>query len=342
MPTSFVSLESRTQIFDEEISEIDQVMARSVVVPSRYMSSAGTCMSSRTDYRMMGGQPVYATPTGYGMSAASDTPVMRYVILDSNGETAEFYPMGCSTYIHRIYANGQFLVINDMESMTTRIEFNVFAGVSCGCQKYYRQFFAITIMEITRLGSSFEEFMNELITRMRKEVEHKLEEDNKEIWQQWQDKVDKDAWLVWNNLDMGQVEELAKTRNPEEMERRRAERDRLEEEKVEQEKRLKESAQKRAEALLKEIVSEVDFTTYKKDGYIEVLAKSGKKYRVKNDRFQSNVEVYQREKKEWKYQHRLCAHLQDTHIPIEDNVVAQVLMLRHDENRFLQMANVHQ
>lgn len=38
--------------------------------------------------------------------------------------------------------------------------------------------------------------------------------------------------------------------------------------------------------------------------------------------------------------HRLCAHLADQDIPIEDNLVAQVLMLRHAEADFLRIANV--
>ena len=86
--------------------------------------------------------------------------------------------------------------------------------------------------------------------------------------------------------------------------------------------------------MLKEVIGEVDFRNYQETGEIKIKTQSGKEVKIRKG-FQSNIEVVDNYRVL-----RVCAHLVDTDIPEEDNLVAQVLQLRYNEKEFMKIANV--
>lgn len=59
-------------------------------------------------------------------------------------------------------------------------------------------------------------------------------------------------------------------------------------------------------------------------------------YIVKKD-VKQMVEVF----KDKKYQHKLCLHLKDHQLPVGDQLLAKIILLKTDEERFLMTANIH-
>lgn len=97
-----------------------------------------------------------------------------------------------------------------------------------------------------------------------------------------------------------------------------------------------EEAEARAEELLKASLTEPQRQEYAKDKSFTIISKDGNRtYRVKKG-WSHNVERIDAEGKKI---HTLCAHPQQP-VPLADNQLAQKLMLEHDEDTFLKMANV--
>lgn len=130
-----------------------------------------------------------------------------------------------------------------------------------------------------------------------------------------------DTWAVW----VGERE-----RSREEIEAE-AERERLA---AEEYRTLAADAEARAEALLKQNLSERQAAEYAKDQTFTVISKNGKRtYRVRKG-WSHNVEVIENDKKIA----TLCAHPVER-VPEFDNMLTQKLMLEHAEEDFLKVAN---
>ena len=102
------------------------------------------------------------------------------------------------------------------------------------------------------------------------------------------------------------------------------------------ERELRIAAEAKAEKLLLENLTLKQREEYKKDKLFVVHGRSGRRYRIRPQRT-GNVDVIDRF---GKIEHRLCAHTRED-IPIADNMLAQKLMLEHDEHYFLHIANRH-
>ena len=102
---------------------------------------------------------------------------------------------------------------------------------------------------------------------------------------------------------------------------------------------ITEQAQLRAKMLLFEHLTPEQQATFERHGWFIVEGgKSKTKYRVRNDRhLVGNVDVLRNDR----VAHRLCAHMRRDAFPEGDHLLAQMLMLELDEDRFLQIANVH-
>lgn len=89
---------------------------------------------------------------------------------------------------------------------------------------------------------------------------------------------------------------------------------------------------KRARRLLMSHLTDYQRRMYRKHRYFHVVSEKGKKYRIKHGDTQN---VYLLEKgKEAK---RFCIH--PSNVPVEDAMLAQLLMLETDEHAFLKIAN---
>lgn len=146
------------------------------------------------------------------------------------------------------------------------------------------------------------------------------------------------TWLYWSQDGGYQVTPPARA----ETEEARVERLRLAEEsaarwkaKAEEEKKAREAAEARAEALLVENLSEEQRADYRKHRHFVVHGRRAR-YRIRYGR-SGNIDVVGRD---GKIVHRLCAHPLET-VPNPDTMLAQKLMLEHDEDGFERLANRH-
>lgn len=105
---------------------------------------------------------------------------------------------------------------------------------------------------------------------------------------------------------------------------------RLKYEKEREEKRK--AAEKRAEDLLLALLDDEQTAQYLADGYFDT-AINDKVYRIKNG-CAGNVELIVAGKAKYRY----CAH-PEHFLPNQDVMLSQLLMLKHDEGRFLAIAN---
>lgn len=101
-------------------------------------------------------------------------------------------------------------------------------------------------------------------------------------------------------------------------------------------KRVSENALKRSLLLLQQACNDEQIDQLKEEGSIVVVGKSGTRYRVTDRGTMANVHVL---KDNNKVSHRLCAH--PLGVPQGDIMLAQKLMLEHDEANFLKVANRH-
>lgn len=151
------------------------------------------------------------------------------------------------------------------------------------------------------------------------------------------------AWIKWNvnytgeDGNEGYVVRVEQP-TPEELARQAEEHRRREEElkrQAAEQARLAQEAEDRAAELLRLTLSPEQLAEFEKDRAFTVISKDGeRKYRIKKG-WSHNVE---RIDDAGKRLHTLCAH-PETPVPHFDNMLAQKLMLEHDEQRFLKIAN---
>lgn len=102
----------------------------------------------------------------------------------------------------------------------------------------------------------------------------------------------------------------------------------------EREERVK--AEARARELLLSVLRHEQREQFERDGHFLVTGRSGRRYRLRPGRV-ANVDVIDRA---GRVTHRLCAHPAPL-IPDCDTLVAQKLMLEHDDEAFTRIANRH-
>ena len=95
-----------------------------------------------------------------------------------------------------------------------------------------------------------------------------------------------------------------------------------------------EKAKIKANELLKDIIGEESYKKFKETGNIEFKTQIGRTYSINGHSVARNICL-----NDEKGKLRICAHLKDTDIPIEDNLIAQILMIKNSEDEFLQLAN---
>jgi len=95
-------------------------------------------------------------------------------------------------------------------------------------------------------------------------------------------------------------------------------------------------AEERAEVLLREVLDEAQLAQLEQHGHVEVTAASGVRYRLRRG-WAGNVDVVHKPRGVCRAR-RYCIHPR-TSVPVADNLVAQLLMLRNDEEQFLRTAN---
>lgn len=146
------------------------------------------------------------------------------------------------------------------------------------------------------------------------------------------------VWYYWN-LDTGEARQYQpRQQTPEELaETARVAREyqaELQRQAAEQ-NRIAEEAELRAAALLKENLAPAQREEYDREKFFTVISKDGRRrYRV-NKGWSHNVEEIDESGKKIA---TLCAHPVEA-VPAHDNMLAQKLMLEHDEERFLRIAN---
>lgn len=98
-------------------------------------------------------------------------------------------------------------------------------------------------------------------------------------------------------------------------------------------------AETRARDLLLQHLSPEQRSTFKRHKWFVVEGgRTGKRYRVRDlGHLRGNVDVLDGERVD----HRLCGHADQNVVPLEDNLLAQKLMLEADEDEFLALANRH-
>ena len=96
-------------------------------------------------------------------------------------------------------------------------------------------------------------------------------------------------------------------------------------------------ADRKAEDLLKMFVSEIDFRSYKENGYFTV--KNGNRlFRIWKDNHKF-VDVWEKDKGVFKPKNRLCTHTKDRSLPLADEVVQKLMLIK--TNRIVEFANSH-
>lgn len=134
-------------------------------------------------------------------------------------------------------------------------------------------------------------------------------------------------------------------------EKKQKEERRKRQEKEQKKNRLKFlKAERGAQRLLRELVSEIDFRNYKRTGYIEARLESGKIVRI--GRFINDPVFDPRERKilpDGRTRDLQVAHLcihggdhQDPLIPPTDRVITKLLLAKNDEKEFFKRAHINQ
>ena len=249
----------------------------------------------------------------------------------------EHYGNGGSIWINNSFLipkqiTGQWFVERSNSNSSYIISLRVRDGVSVYA-------FAYEVPDYMICNSvSIEVLLEQAEGRLKSQVLQRLKEDNMAEWERWVAQGGTiDTWVSWS-IDATEITRLKKMGVGYEDDRLQREKEK--EEANRKEGQRKATAKDKALQLLKEVIGEISFAEYEKENYIELLMKSGKKYRLHNNTHVRNIEVLEKDEQDYKVKHRLCAHLSDMELPIEDNLVAQFLMLRDSEEEFLRMANV--
>jgi hypothetical protein len=127
--------------------------------------------------------------------------------------------------------------------------------------------------------------------------------------------------------------------NAEQVREQLADQQQRERERVEKAKRiqvLRDEADKRATALLAQFLNEHQRKQFEKDRFFEVLSRCGtRRYRISRG-LAGNVTVFD---PQGRAVERLCIHT-EPNLPLEDNLLAQKLLLEADEEKFRKTANI--
>jgi hypothetical protein len=162
-------------------------------------------------------------------------------------------------------------------------------------------------------------------------------------WDYWRDEVTTTTstggsdtiWVQWTDGTGAFVRSAPRQQTPEERAEEEARQARWREI-AEQERKAKEAAEARAEKLLLENLSLKQRAEYEQHKHF-VIERGDRRYRVRRGRT-GNVDVID---KDGRVSHRLCAHPAPS-IPDPDTMLAQKLMLEHDDEAFLRVANRHE
>lgn len=101
-------------------------------------------------------------------------------------------------------------------------------------------------------------------------------------------------------------------------------------------KRIKRGSLERSMLLLRDACNDDQIQQLEEEGSLIVVGKSGTRYKVTDRGTVANVHVLDAKNK---VSHRLCAH--PLRVPQGDVMLAQKLMLEHDEEGFVKLANRH-
>ena len=98
------------------------------------------------------------------------------------------------------------------------------------------------------------------------------------------------------------------------------------------------TAKRKSEKLLKRMLSAKEYNSLKKHGELEIPSQMDKEviFIVKKDPNEM-VEV----KKNEKYSHKLCAVSEDLEMPVGDQLLSKVLLIKTDEKKFRKVAIRH-
>jgi len=114
-----------------------------------------------------------------------------------------------------------------------------------------------------------------------------------------------------------------------------AERERL----LDAERARRAGAADRARGLLLEHLTPEQRETFEQNNWFVVEGgRSKTKYRIRGGTFAGNVDVL---RKDGKINHRLCAHIDASKVPLGDQLLAQKIMLELAEDDFIRIANRH-
>lgn len=144
--------------------------------------------------------------------------------------------------------------------------------------------------------------------------------------------------IVWQNVVVKTtppvVKKLTKAEKREEVERRK----RIEAARIEAQKRL-DTAKEKGDKLLKQIIGDILFKTYKDVGHVDVhsIDKPEIMYRIRPRR---EIGVLRKVSGEWKQTESLCIHPNTAYV--EGDVAAiHVLLCKFDEKMLWEKANLH-
>lgn len=150
------------------------------------------------------------------------------------------------------------------------------------------------------------------------------------------------TWTNWNAgyvyYDAPTIQELTEeqkaeqARKDEEARLARAAREAERKRKDAEEAKRKEEARKKAYELLVSLLNEEQINDLEKTKSFGFISPSGKVYRIREG-WSHNIELITGKKKR-----TLCCHPKKA-VPIHDNLTAQLLLLKYQEEEFLKMAN---
>lgn len=104
--------------------------------------------------------------------------------------------------------------------------------------------------------------------------------------------------------------------------------------------RERQAANERAEALLESLLDERQLATWEDHRYVDVVAPSGRRYRLKGRSMMGNVYLVAEDGVEIT---RLCVHPDPGHsaLPVADALVGQMFAIEHNEIELLCLANLY-
>ena len=88
-------------------------------------------------------------------------------------------------------------------------------------------------------------------------------------------------------------------------------------------------AEAKARAKLLTFLTSYQRKTLKENGWFEVMSNTGKRWRISSKSRSHNTVCL-----EWDGT-SVCVHIKDSRIPLSDNLLAQALLIRTDEEKFL-------